>query len=204
MLRDDGVDYNEDVEKSFIAKKSGEGLVEIEVIFPGRGCGPDTSALVVSGVIDSGASRSLISSELVERLRKLSAGSISTAGESQQMEVKLGDETKFQEDLQPWDMEFLLPDSQPLQALLLEWPRLKYNLVLGSDWLWKHDASLQFRGDGSTEVEDLDAEIAAMEALHVNLLPFSKCNTGSALADGDSAYEEGGEVWRRLDACLRA
>ena len=192
MLRDDGVDYNEDVEKSFIAKKSGEGLVGIEVIFPGRGCGPDTSALVVSGVIDSGASRSLISSELVERLRKLSAGSISTAGESQQMEVKLGDETKFQEDLQPWDVEFLLPDSQPLQALLLEWPRLKYNLVLGSDWLWKHDASLQFRGDGSTEVEDLDAEIAAMEALHVNLLPFSICNTGSALADGDSAYEEGG------------
>ena len=82
QMRDDEVDYNEDVEKSFIAKKSGEGLVEIEVTFPGSGCGPDTSALVVNRVIDSGASRSLVSSELVKRLRKLNAGSISTAGES--------------------------------------------------------------------------------------------------------------------------
>ena len=191
-MRGDGVDYNEEVEKSFIAKKSGEGLVEIEVTFPGGGCGPDTSALVVNGVIDSGASRSLVSSELVKRLRKLNAGSISAAGELQQMEVTLGDDTKFHEGLRPWDVEFFLTDSQPLQAHLLEWPRLKYTIVLGSDWLWEHEASLQYRSDGSTEGGDLDAETAAMETLHVNLLPVSECNPDSALADGDAEYEKGG------------
>ena len=146
------------------------GILELPIEFIGNGGGAGSPTLQASCILDTGASKSLLSPRLVEQLKRLGAGRLK-AGPKQLIEVTVGDDTTHEEETSSWDVMFHFGDDAPRTARLLEWSKLGPDVVLGTDFLTEQGVEIKFSKDGPATVSLSDT----LEIELVHLLTLEAC-----------------------------